>query len=487
MNKERYDAAKVFEAAERVGYLHVLGQLAGDVLGKLISNPNERDWCPNPAHKQKSGKAFRLLKDVDHTGGCVCNTCGTFPNIVKTLEFIHDWDYPTILKEIALVVGVEPEPEYDIKELFTNVRKYGDMSLMSELSEGRLPADLKPGMVMECPCCHKGQLKIEKFGQSVCSHCGKQENLTKTMELVMGWDYEETIGRIANYLDVDPINGVREFSPRAKQAKRTKPVIAPKYSEEEIQKNKEKLKKAITSALPLKKQEARQILANYLQSRGLDFNRLLPKLNGRVWVNPKQPYYEEVIKDKKSTYVKRGEFPALLILFYNKENNPINIHRIYLEPNGFGKLKLSGHDGKPLDVKKSMVPAGEMNGGYMAISEVTSNIMAVAEGYETSLVPEQVFGFQTRAASAGLAKSLTVPDHVDKVLFFADPDAAGISAAEDFHDRMVEMGKLCLILYPPTIEGRDDADWLDALNHYGERYIIDYTKDLLSQHKKKAA
>jgi hypothetical protein len=484
----RYDSSKVFEAAERMGYIHVLTSLAGSSIGEILSNPRKRGWCPNPNHSQKSGQAFRLFKDVDQSGGCICNTCGSFPNIVSTLEFINGWDYPTIINEIARVTDVEAEPEYDLKSLFSKVREYGDLTLLTELSGGKLPQNLAKGLEVQCPCCNTGQLTIEAFGQSNCTGCGPQKNLTETLGLVMGWDFNQTVGMIANYLDVESINGSKNYQPPAQQAKTETPVRASRYSDEEIQTNKEKLKKIIAEALPLSKQKASHIAANYLRSRGLNPSATLQRLAGRVWVHPNLPYYETVIDEQRNAqYVKRGCFPALLILFYSKDGEPINVHRIYLNPNGHGKISLTSADGKPLDVKKSMKPAGEMNGGYMAITEPKGDIMAVAEGYETSLVPEQVFNFPTRAASAGMAKAVVVPDHVSKVLFFADPDKAGIKNAESFQARMTKEGKTCFILYPPSIKGNPGADWLDALNEFGSNYLVEFVKGLLSTHTKRAA
>lgn len=484
----RYDSYKVFEAAERMGYIQVLKQLADSSIGELLDNPRKRGWCPNPSHSQKSGQAFRLFKDVDQSGGCICNTCGSFPNVTDTLGFLHGWDYPTIISELARVTGVEPEPEYDLKELFTKVREYGDLALLSELSGGVLPANLKKDSQVSCPCCKTGQLTIEAFGKSNCTTCGQQQNLTATLGLIKGWDFNQTVGTIASYLDISPSNGASQYIPPATQAEKPKRVIASRYSDEEIQLNKQKLKKVIDGAMPLKKQAASQIAANYFRSRGLNPEVILPKLKNRIWVHPSLEYYEVVVhKDRDDEIINHGSYPALLILYYSNDGKPINVHRIYLNPNGIGKLQLKGRSGKALDPKKSMRPAGEMSGGYMAITEPEGSLMAVAEGYETSLVPEQVFNIPTRAASAGLAKSISVPDHVSKVLFFADPDQAGMNDSLHFSERMQEMGKVCITLFPPKVEGNEDADWLDALTVYGTKHIVDYVKHQLSQYTKKAA
>ena len=54
---------------------------------------------PCPVHGGKDG--YRVFKDVEETGGSVCNTCGRFPDGFATLMWINGWDFPTTLKEVA--------------------------------------------------------------------------------------------------------------------------------------------------------------------------------------------------------------------------------------------------------------------------------------------------------------------------------------------------------------------------------------------------
>lgn len=75
---------------------------------------------PCPVHGGKDG--FRVFKDVNDTGGSVCNTCGVFPDGFATLMWVNDWDFLTALRAVAdyLCVGtstgrparkVKPEPQ----------------------------------------------------------------------------------------------------------------------------------------------------------------------------------------------------------------------------------------------------------------------------------------------------------------------------------------------------------------------------------------
>lgn len=54
---------------------------------------------PCPVHGGKDG--FRVFKDVNDTGGSVCNTCGVFPDGFATLMWANGWDFSTALRAVA--------------------------------------------------------------------------------------------------------------------------------------------------------------------------------------------------------------------------------------------------------------------------------------------------------------------------------------------------------------------------------------------------
>lgn len=76
---------------------------------------------PCPVHGGKDG--FRVFKDVEYTGGSVCNTCGINSDGIATLMWVNGWSYTATLKAIAdyLRVGIrtarperklaKPEPQ----------------------------------------------------------------------------------------------------------------------------------------------------------------------------------------------------------------------------------------------------------------------------------------------------------------------------------------------------------------------------------------
>lgn len=59
-----------------------------------------------PVHGGKNSDAFRVFKDFDQTGGCICNSCGAQPNGIATLKWLFDWDTKQAFTEVANVLGM---------------------------------------------------------------------------------------------------------------------------------------------------------------------------------------------------------------------------------------------------------------------------------------------------------------------------------------------------------------------------------------------
>lgn len=54
---------------------------------------------PCPVHGGKDG--YRVFKDVEASGGSVCNTCGVFADGFATLMWANGWDFSTALNAVA--------------------------------------------------------------------------------------------------------------------------------------------------------------------------------------------------------------------------------------------------------------------------------------------------------------------------------------------------------------------------------------------------
>lgn len=66
---------------------------------------------PCPVHGGRDG--YRVFRDVEKTGGSVCNTCGVFPDGFATLMWANGWDFATALRAVAEYLhasGAKPKP-----------------------------------------------------------------------------------------------------------------------------------------------------------------------------------------------------------------------------------------------------------------------------------------------------------------------------------------------------------------------------------------
>ena len=89
--KRNIDAATVREAA-RGRWIEILAELAPE-LDNALSKPGRHVGCP--VHGGKDG--FRLFKDVDLSGGGVCNSCGPHPDGFALIRWLKGVDFPGAL------------------------------------------------------------------------------------------------------------------------------------------------------------------------------------------------------------------------------------------------------------------------------------------------------------------------------------------------------------------------------------------------------
>jgi putative DNA primase/helicase len=100
MNKSLIEAREVRErAAGR--WIDMLAALA-PALGLALSRPGRHVPCP--VHGGTDG--FRLFRDVDQTGGGVCNTCGIFHDGFALLMWVNQWSFPEVLQAVTHELGM---------------------------------------------------------------------------------------------------------------------------------------------------------------------------------------------------------------------------------------------------------------------------------------------------------------------------------------------------------------------------------------------
>ena len=94
-----YEVAKVKAEAQN-NWDAILRNLAPQLfLGN--GNPTKHHLCP--VHGGKDG--FRLFADYQKSGGCICNTCGSFPDGFATLKWANNWSFRQALEAVGEFLG----------------------------------------------------------------------------------------------------------------------------------------------------------------------------------------------------------------------------------------------------------------------------------------------------------------------------------------------------------------------------------------------
>ncbi len=113
MNKSLIEARVVRErTAGR--WIDLLAALT-PALGPALSRPGRHVPCP--VHGGTDG--FRLFRDVDDTGGGVCNTCGTFPDGFALLMWVNRWSFPETLQAVAHELGMTEDRVSESRRVHT--------------------------------------------------------------------------------------------------------------------------------------------------------------------------------------------------------------------------------------------------------------------------------------------------------------------------------------------------------------------------------
>ena len=99
MNANKLESGPV-RAAARGRWAAVLQALAPE-LDAALAKPGRHVGCP--VHGGRNG--FRLFKDVDTSGGGICNTCGASPDGFSLLQWLKGWNFPEALVAVDAALG----------------------------------------------------------------------------------------------------------------------------------------------------------------------------------------------------------------------------------------------------------------------------------------------------------------------------------------------------------------------------------------------
>lgn len=102
-----YINVKEVKAQAAGKWTSVLGAIAPS-LAEAIKRPGRHVACP--VHPGKDGNGFRLFKDFNDTGGGCCNTCGSFPDGFKLLQWVTGDSFHQVLTAVAKELGTPSAP-----------------------------------------------------------------------------------------------------------------------------------------------------------------------------------------------------------------------------------------------------------------------------------------------------------------------------------------------------------------------------------------
>lgn len=286
-----------------------------------------------------------------------------------------------------------------------------------------------------CPICGgKDRFRFddkEQHGTFFCNQCGAGDGL-KLLQLFGGWSFPYTLETVARLLQIKPGE--------------------PKHISHYIKKNE------FTSSLSTKEtrkrqkylnliwQDAKPISTNdpvdcYLRSRGIKLNSFPSALR----YHPNLPYYEE------SKLI--GTFPAMLASVTNENNQLISIHRTYLTKNGKANVP---------SPKKIMRPAHSISGAAIKLSEPHNGFLAVAEGIETALAFQILYGIPSWSTlTANGMEKIIFPEEATNIFIAADNDSSGRgqAAALTLFSRLIKEGRTVKTITPHNV----DIDFADVL------------------------
>ena len=86
--------------AVRGRWLAILGEVCPE-LEAVLAKPGRHHACT--VHGGRDG--FRLFRDVEVSGGGICNSCGAKPDGFALLMWLRNWSFPAALTAVAQVLG----------------------------------------------------------------------------------------------------------------------------------------------------------------------------------------------------------------------------------------------------------------------------------------------------------------------------------------------------------------------------------------------
>lgn len=389
-------------------WLEILGYLAFDFLEPAIRRPGKHVPCPIHGSRRKKGDGFRLFKDVNETGGGICNQCGSYTDGFAMLMWLHRWDFVEAQKHVAEYLRISP---IEFKRSSTARASAAALSTsmstpVSEVVDIAPPVAALPSpdakVLPFTPPSAERMAEIKAIQQKLAERV-KQDSTHMQLRIDRTWKEAISLDR----------------------------------------------------GLPVP-------LYRYLKSRAI-LVRSEHILNGdNLRFHPELAYYEE---DDDGNVVLLGKFPALVAAIRDREGSIITLHRTYLSPSG-AKAKVECPR-KMLSIpdEKTVTGSAIQLGGIPL-----QGVMGVAEGLETAMSAMRVSGVPTWSCiSATILEQFEPPSGVHTVLIWADLDKSrrGQQAAQVLKSRLLQKGIVVHVMLPKLPLKGKGVDWNDVMVNEG--------------------
>lgn len=322
--------------------------------------------------------------------------------------------------------------------------------IFSALAPSLMPAVKSIGKHVSCPV-HGGSDGFRLFddhrqrdGMGVCNTCtGGVLDGVGLLEWINGWSFRETLEAIDNFLNDEQLFFMQ-----------LKPTPPPKKTEET---DYTKIKKRLDAQLKYASQKPKQAHSNYFINRGIqgasDFSSMSICYNNKIFIG------------------KDISCPAIIALLTKADGELVGAHRILLTKDGNKLTELP--NGEKIKPKRLEKIKETLKGGAIRFGDQTSPLLAVGEGLETMLAVRLMYKEKkpckrvsfAATCTAALLENIEIPDHVEKLIIFADKDKSGAGkySAEKLKERCEGKCKVT-ITYPELDiqEGQKGVDFLDA-------------------------
>ena len=439
----RLDVSVVREAAR--GHWDAIFCALAPMLKAAMQQPGKHVPCP--VHGGKDG--FRLFPDYAEAGSCVCNTCGSFRDGFETLEWLHGWGFAETLKRVSCVLGLQLRQGEEVVARETLNRSYRGHILSMGTPSVRQPRAFEGFLVEiddEISNC------VRKLGT-----CSLKRALAEA--------------GVKPHERVEIVLAARERIRRADGFSCTRYVWCVKRL----------MSKAQEQFFSAEKAQLNGQLAGAIRSRWLNalrFDASDPEqkplqlyLQRRAIADVDESFLKDLRFERKFFDCESRQWlPAMLAAVRDGSGQLVTVHRTLLTD-----------DGHKADVnvpKRLMrLPDDRTITGCAIRFGEPHEVLALAEGIETALSVIVATGLPSWSCiNAGGLERVTIPNHVKRVLIFADKDRTGTGerAASMLAQRLEALGVAVRVvaIQDEIPDGVDGIDFNDLLCRGGKDRIV---------------